>query len=60
MKRMRSRQRIHGIQNTATSMEEFRTLVFESICIGNINQGKHDSKDKVFGTVNIDIIGREN
>ena len=47
---MRSKQRIHEIQDTAISFEEnFETLAFEPI--------KAD-KDEVFATVNVDIAGR--
>ena len=60
-RRARSQQKIHDIQNTSPSLEEdFETLSFESICIGNIDQGNHAvHKDEVFATVNIKITGRE-
>ena len=56
---MRSKQRIHEIQDTAISFEEnFETLAFEPICVGNINQEIKAHKDEVFATVNVDIAGR--
>ena len=56
---MRSKQRIHEIQDTATSFEEnFETLAFEPICVGNINQEIKAHKDEVFPTVNVNIAGR--
>ena len=58
-KRMRSKQRIHEIQDTAISFEEnFETLAFEPICVGNINQEIKAHKDEVFPTVNVNIAGR--
>ena len=58
-KRMRSKQRIHKIQDTATSFKEnFETLAFEPICVGNINQEIKAHKDEVFPTVNVNIPGR--
>ena len=58
-KRMRSKQRIHEIQDTVTSFEEnFETLAFEPICVGNINQEIKAHKDEVFPTVNVNIAGR--
>ena len=58
-KRMQSKQRIHEIQDTATSFEEnFETLAFEPICVGNINQEIKAHKDEVFPTVNVNIAGR--
>ncbi|PFX12252.1 Uncharacterized protein K02A2.6 [Stylophora pistillata] len=59
-KRMRSKQRIHEIQVTATSFEEnFETLALEPICVGIMNQEIKAHKDEVFATVNVDIAGRE-
>ena len=56
---MRSKQRIHEIQDTVTSFEEnFETLAFEPICVGNINQEIKAHKDEVFPTVNVHIAGR--
>ena len=56
---MRSKQRIHEIQDTVTSFEEnFETLAFEPICTGNINQEIKAHKEKVFPTVNVNIAGR--
>ena len=58
-KRMRLKQRIHEIQDTAISFEEnFETLAFEPICVGNINQEIKAQKDEVFAIVNVDIAGR--
>ena len=54
---MRSKQRIHEIQDTVTSFEEnFETLAFEPICVGNINQEIKAHKDEVFATVNVDAL----
>ena len=56
---MRSKQSIHEIQDTAISFEEnFETLAFEPICVGNINQEIKAHKDEVFPTVNVNIAGR--
>ena len=57
---MRSKQRIHEIQGTATSFEEnVETLALEPICVGIMIQEIKAHKDEVFATVNVDIAGRE-
>ena len=56
---MKSKQKIHGLQNTAHTIDEaFETLAFESICVGNINGNLSASKDEVYETVNISLPGK--
>ena len=58
---MKSLQGIHSLESTdPTTEEDFDTLAFQSICIGNINGDSHSiSKDEVYATVNISLPGRD-
>ena len=58
---MKSLQGIHSLESTdPTTEEDFDTLAFQSICIGNINDDSHSiSKVEVYATVNISVPRRD-